>query len=188
MTKGGSGLCLDTLMKAAMAGDGAAYHQVLGEVTTRLRRMIRTRAPYLQAADIEDIVQDTLLSLHASRATWDPARPFMPWLASIARNRMADHARRYGRRTALDLAMADFVETFDGMATNDHAQNVVNFLSARDALEELTPAEREAVRLLRLRQLTLAEASAESGASVAALKVAVHRAARRLRAAMARTK
>lgn len=172
---------LAALMVAAQAGDREAYRTLLDDVALRLRNLVRARAPWLGHADVEDLVQDILLSLHASRATWEPARPFMPWLATIARHRMADHARRYGRRAALHLACQDLAETFGPVPANNHAETVVNFLTARDALARLSPTERAAVDMLRLRQMTLAEAAQESGSTVAALKVAVHRATRRLR-------
>jgi len=172
---------LSALMQAGQSGDGAAYRTLLDEVARLMRRHVRRRAPYLSTEDVEDLVQDILLSLHLARASFDPARPFLPWIVTIARNRIADHARRFGRRTALDLEIGLQTETFDAAETNTHADKVVDFLAVRGALSGLSPSERDAVRLLRLRQLTLAEASAESGTSVAALKVAMHRATKRLR-------
>jgi hypothetical protein len=41
--------------------------------------------PFLRIEDIEDIVQNILLSVHGVRATYDPQRPIMPWLLAIAR-------------------------------------------------------------------------------------------------------
>ncbi|PKP84667.1 MAG: RNA polymerase [Alphaproteobacteria bacterium HGW-Alphaproteobacteria-2] len=172
---------LGALMQAAQSGDRGAYRSLLERLTLRLRLLIRRRAPWLDRDEIEDLVQETLISVHLARASYDPARPFLPWLATIARCRIADAARAYGRRAALDVAMSESVETFCSAATNNHAENVVNFLAVRRALGTLSPAERDALSMLRLRQLTLSEASEESGTSVAALKVAVHRAGKRLR-------
>ncbi len=175
---------LGALMQAAQAGDRGAYRSLLERLTLRLRIMVRRRAPWLDRDEIEDLVQETLISVHLARASYDPERPFLPWLATIARCRIADAARAHGRRAALDVAMSESAETFCGTATNNHAENVVNFLALRRALGTLSPAERDALSMLRLRQLTLAEASEESGTSVAALKVAVHRAGKRLRGAL----
>jgi len=172
---------LDALMAASQAGDGAAYRALLIWVSSHLRGLVWVRAPYLPREDVEDIVQDILMSLHLARDTWDPSRPFRPWLATIARNRMADHARRYGRRVAIALEIVDIDETFCDDATNNHADKVVNFLAVRDAIQALPPSEKAAVNLLRLRQMTLAEAAEASGTSVAALKIAIHRATKRLR-------
>lgn len=175
---------LEALMRRAQAGDGEAYRTLLSEVALRMRRIVRHRAPWLDPADTEDMVQDILLSLHQGRATWDPDRPFLPWIVTIARARLADNARRYSRRAALDLAVRDLAETFGDGPTNRHAEGVVNLLSVRKAMTGLTPAEKQAVELLRLREMSLAEAAEASGSTVAALKVAMHRAMRKMKATL----
>lgn len=177
----GDAVALEPLMTRAQAGDGAAYHALLSEVAVRMRRLVRRRAPWLSPEDTEDLVQDILLSLHQARGTWDPARPFLPWMVAIARARLADNARRYARRAAIDLAAADLAETFFDSATNITEATVVNMMSVRKAMDDLTPTERQAVELLRLREMSLAEAAAASGSTVAALKVAIHRAMRKMR-------
>lgn len=48
-------------------------------------------------------------------------------------------------------------------------------------MAELTPKQKEAVELVKLREMSLAEASAESGQSIASLKVNIHRAMKKLR-------
>src|SRR5437868_7149457 len=87
-----------TLMRGAQSGDKAAYGRLLGAITPLLRSVVRRRRPQLKPQDGEDLVQDTLLSVHAVRATYDWRRPFLPWLLAIARNRVADGARRYAKR------------------------------------------------------------------------------------------
>ena len=175
---------LEALMRRAQAGDAEAYRTLLSEVALRMRRIVRHRAPWLSPADVEDLVQDILLSLHQGRATWDPDRPFLPWIVTIARARLADNARRYSRRAALDLAVRDLAETFCDGPTNTNAEGVVNLLSVRKAMSGLTPAEKQAVELLRLREMSLAEAAEASGSTVAALKVAMHRAMRKMKATL----
>ncbi|NYS23888.1 sigma-70 family RNA polymerase sigma factor [Rhodobacteraceae bacterium 2376] len=172
---------LEDLMQRAQAGDAGAYHRLLSEVAARMRRLVQRRAPWLKPEDVEDIVQDILLSLHQARSTWDPARPFLPWIVAIARARLADNARRYMRRMRIDLAAAELAETFCDIPTNSQAETVVNLMSVRKAMHGLTPAEKQAVELLRLREMTLAEAAEASGSTVAALKVAIHRAMLRMK-------
>ena len=84
---------LETLMRAAQDGDSASYRQLLTGIIPLLRHFVRKHRTFLQPADVEDLVQNILLSLHAVRATYDPARPFLPWLYAIARNRMMDGSR-----------------------------------------------------------------------------------------------
>jgi len=175
---------LEPLMRRAQQGDALAYRALLDAVALRMRRLVRRRAPWLRPEDIEDLVQDILLSLHQSRGTWDPARPFLPWIVAIARARLADNARRYARRAAIDLAVSDLAETFCDIRTNLDAENVVNLLSVRKAMEGLTPREKQAVDLLRLREMSLSEAAEASGSTVAALKVAIHRAMRKMKATL----
>lgn len=177
---------LDTLMQAAQAGDERAYRALLEEVALRMRRLVGARAPWLGRADVEDIVQDILLALHTARATWDPSRPFMPWIAGIARNRLADHARRYTRRQAFDQAAQDLAEVFSTTPGQTHAEGVVNLVSVRQAMDGLSAGEREAFGMVRLRQMSMAEAADRQGSTVGAMKVAVHRATRKLRAAIGR--
>ena len=62
------------------------------EVLPILKRVVQARLHFLPATDCEDLVQDIVLSLHAARATYDPARAFMPWLLAITHNRMVDQA------------------------------------------------------------------------------------------------
>lgn len=175
---------LDALMRAAQWGDEAAYRALLEEVALRMRRLVCARAPWLGRADVEDIVQDILLALHTARATWDPTRPFMPWIAGIARNRLADHARRYTRRQAFDQAAQDLAEVFSTTPGQTHAEGVVNLMSVRRAMDGLTTGERDAFELVRLRQMSMAEAAEKQGSTPGAVKVAVHRATRKLRMAI----
>ena len=172
------------LMHAAQAGDAAAYAELLQAIAPLLRSAVRGRYRVLQAADVEDLVQDILVSLHAVRATYDPERPFLPWLFGIARNRIADAARRYARRNAHELVVGEVPETFSAEPANrEDAYRDPEALKL--AIAALPPGQREALEMLKLRELSLKQASAMSGMSIAALKVAVHRAVKALRRALA---
>jgi DNA-directed RNA polymerase specialized sigma24 family protein len=67
-------------MGAAQDGDRAAYRALLHALLPLLDRVVQSRLRFLQAADRDDLVQDILLSVHASRATYNRRRPFMPWV------------------------------------------------------------------------------------------------------------
>jgi DNA-directed RNA polymerase specialized sigma24 family protein len=100
------------LMQAAQDGDRVAYAGLLRTLVPLLQRLVRRRLGFLQPTDREDLVQDVLLSLHAARATYDPRRPFTPWLMSIAHHRMVDRARRHSRLVANEVRLVDeFVES-----------------------------------------------------------------------------
>ena len=169
------------LMRSAQDGDAPAYDRLLREVTPLLRKLVQRRLRFLQAADVEDLVQDVLLSLHSVRATYDPERAFMPWLMSIARNRMIDRARRQGRRTAFEVATEFLPETFSDDETNMAADTYGDPEALRHAIEALPRGQREAVKMVKIGEMSLKEASEKSGMSVNGLKISVHRAVKTLR-------
>ena len=175
---------LADLMRSAQDGDHSAYVQLLEEVTPLLRRTVRRHRHFLQPADVEDLVQDILLSLHAVRATYDPGRPFLPWLLAIARNRMADGARRHVRRSAKEVAVEQLPVTFAEDEANVSGDAYGDPEALRQAMQRLPRGQREAIQMLKLREMSLREAAAATGLSVAALKVAVHRGVKALRKAL----
>jgi RNA polymerase sigma factor (sigma-70 family) len=172
---------LAALMRAVQSGDGRAYVELLKDITPRLRQLIQGQRRFFSSADVEDLVQDVLLSLHAVRATYDPQRPFMPWLQSITRNRLVDAARRYGRGAAHELQVEDLSVTFIGDTTNMDHEVYRDPGSLKQAIQALPRGQREAIEMLKLREMSLKEAAAATGTSVGALKISVHRAVASLR-------
>lgn len=167
------------LMAAAQEGDRAAYERLLRDILPFIRSIVRRqhRAP----DRIEDVVQDVLLTLHRVRHTYDPARPFAHWLATLARRRSIDLLRRKFRTEAFEVADQDAYETFADPGANDEERRREWTGGLGDAVAALPERQRQAVELLKLREMSLAEAARASGLSIAALKVNVHRAVKALR-------
>jgi RNA polymerase sigma factor (sigma-70 family) len=167
------------LMARAQGGDRAAYRRLLEEITPYLRAQAAKHRAL--SGEIEDAVQDILLTLHAVRHSYDPGRPFGPWLLAIASRRIVDRLRSRGRRAGSETAFGPEHETIAATGANFYM-----LLSGRrglhDAIARLPAGQRQAVMLLKLKELSLKEASSESGMSVAALKVASHRGLKALRA------
>jgi RNA polymerase sigma factor (sigma-70 family) len=176
----------ESLMQAVQGGDAQAYVHLLKEITPRLQRMVRQQRRFLAAADIDDIVQEILISLHAVRATYDPRRPFMPWLMAIARNRLADSGRRHARQSAHEVLVDELPVTFP-----DEGTNIVDIYgdpeALRRAIKALPSGQRKAVEMVKLREMSMKEAAAVSGTSIGALKVSVHRAMTTLRKALTKS-
>lgn len=168
------------LMRAAQSGDRAAYEQLLQEVSPLIRALVRRHCS--NRADIEELVQDTLLTVHRVRHTYDPSRPFCPWLAAIAWRRSIDALRRRIRVSKYETPEHGVYETFSDAAANSDLEAVRSAEEVRELLQLLPARQREALESLKLKQMSLAEASAASGQSVAALKVNTHRALKALRA------
>ena len=172
---------LAALMRSAQGGDADAYTALMQELAGRVRRIVRHRRAFLDQADVEDLVQDVLLSVHAVRATWDATRPFIPWLLAITRNRLADAARRYARHGAREVVVDDLDVTFFSDSTNTMATTYGDPDALTAAIADLPAGQRSAIEMLKLREMSLKEAAAASGASVGALKIATHRAMDALR-------
>ena len=126
-------------------------------------------------------MQEVLLSVHAVRVTYDPARPLMPWLSAIVRHRLADAGRRHIRQQAREIGVDDLDVTFQAPAANSREETSGDPEALAQAIEALPPGQRQAVELLKLRELSLKEASALTGMSIGALKIATHRAITSLR-------
>jgi len=165
-------------MARAQGGDREAYRRLLEDVTPYLRSIAARH--FQNSGDIEDAVQEVLLTVHAVRHTYDPARPFGPWLVAIANRRVVDGLRRRGRSRAREVALDIEHETFAAPQAN-LAETASDGRVLRDAIERLPPGQRDAIRMLKLQEMSLKEAAAASGMSVAALKVATHRALKNLR-------
>ena len=172
---------LAALMRSAQGGDADAYAGLMQELAVRVRQIVRHRRAFLEHADVEDLVQDVLLSVHAVRATYDVTRPFTPWLLAITRNRLADAARRYARHGAHEVAVDDLDVTFFSERTNTLTTTYGDPDALKDAIDDLPAGQRSAIEMLKLREMSLKEAAAASGTSVGALKVATHRAMDALR-------
>ncbi|HVJ56059.1 MAG TPA: sigma-70 family RNA polymerase sigma factor [Aliidongia sp.] len=166
-----------SLMARAQNGDQRAYGDLLTGITPYLRALAR-RALF-DPRDSEEAVQDVLLTIHQIRHTYDPARPFTPWLATIAQRRIVDRVRINAQHARRKLAVAEQLLVEPAGRQEDPEPDEYDALRA--AIHLLPEGQRQAVELLKLRELSLKEASSLSGISAGALKVAVHRALKSLR-------
>jgi RNA polymerase sigma-70 factor (ECF subfamily) len=178
---------LRVLMRRAQGGDGAAYRELLAALTPVIRGVIYKQRSFLSKEDREDLVQDVLLSLHSVRATYDPDRPFVPWLMAILRRRLADRARQDAKRGKVLEVAEEFHETFPATLANNTDTSIGDEDALREAVSALPAGQRQAIELVKLQELSLKEASEKSGASVASLKVSVHRAVKMLRQQLKKT-
>ena len=162
---------LARLMRAGQSGDRIAYRQLLALCLPLLHRFFRNRVP---EGAVDDLVQETLMSLHGKRDTWDPARPFLPWLSAIARYRWVDHLRRVYARPEAELG-DDF-----GVESGEAA--IIARFGCDKLLARIPPAQAAAIRAVRIEGLSMAEAGARLGQSEGLVKVNVHRGLKRMAA------
>jgi RNA polymerase sigma-70 factor, ECF subfamily len=163
---------LRELMLRGLAGDPAAQRQLLSELAALLQRFHKRRLG--SAADVDDLVQETLIAIHSRRDTYDPSQPVTAWVYSITRYKLVDHFRRRRLRIAvpLDECSELFGESFVEQAAD--ARDVDQLLLG------LPERQREAIRLTHIEGWSVAEAAAKTGQTIAAIKVNVHRGLKRL--------
>jgi RNA polymerase sigma-70 factor, ECF subfamily len=168
------------LMARAQDGDRTAYRTLLEDMTPYLRRL--AARCFKEPLDVEDAVQDILLTVHAVRHVYDPRRPFGPWLVALANRRLIDRLRRQMRARSREIELTAGHETFSPDPANlpfDEAAD--DAATLHKAIEQLPPDQSQAIRLLKLKEMSLKEAALASGRAVAALKVATHRGIKSLR-------
>jgi RNA polymerase sigma factor (sigma-70 family) len=168
------------LMARAQDGDRHAYRALLEDMTPYLRAL--AARCFKEPSDAEDAVQDVLLTVHAIRHTYDPGRPFGPWLVAIANRRIIDRLRRNIRARSREIELSSEHETFSPDAANFHFEGAsADQAALHAAIATLAPDQRQAINLIKLKEMSLKEAALASGRSVSALKVATHRAIKSLR-------
>ena len=169
---------LAQLMRSANRGDADAYRRVLEYLAPMLRGLARRgfarggRGP----EEVEDIVQETLLTLHLKRHTWDERQPLLPWVRAIARNKLIDNLRRRGRQQEVpidDLAPALALTPEPAASAGVDAGRMLASLRGR---------QRDIVRAISIEGASAAEVGRRLGMTEGAVRVALHRALRSLAA------
>ena len=158
-------------MRAARAGDRAAYERCLREIAQAMRPLVRRGLLRSggNAADAEDVVQEILIAVHLKHRTWDETRPFAPWLAAIARYKTVDALRRRGYRT--ELPIEDFAETL-AAAESEPAAGEREVARSLDTLPE---RQREVVHTIAVEGASIAQTARQLRISEGAVRVALHR-------------
>lgn len=160
------------LMAAALAGHGGAYNRLLNEIQHWLQRYFLRRLPMGMA---DDATQECLLAVHQKRHTYEPGRPFRPWLAAIARYKWIDRLRAMGRKPTVSLDEELFEPSVDG-----HETSVTSAIVLEELLSRLKPAQVSVIRLVKIQGFSIEEAASMTGQSESLVKVNIHRGLARL--------
>lgn len=91
------------LVSAAAAGDPVALERLVSDYLPLVYNIVGRALPV--AADVDDVVQETMLRVVRSLPTLRDPRVFRSWLVAVAMNQVRDHVRTYqGRPRPLDEA------------------------------------------------------------------------------------
>lgn len=177
---------LRALVRAAQDGNEGAYSRLMQELQPIVSRIIQRQRATTSGSDREDLLQEVLLKVHAAKASYDSRRPFMPWLKTIVMNQTIDFMRKQRSQKVLAWLSDDIA----GQIVDDSAHNAFNRCETASTVNKLVSklpfCQRSAVELLKLRELSLGEATILTGMSASALKDSIHRALISLRNALPR--
>lgn len=160
-------------MLAGLAGDAGAYRRLLAALTGHLRAYYARRVGPDAA---EDLVQESLIAMHRSRATYDPAQPFTAWVYGIARYKLIDSYRREKRRAQVPLDEAP------DLFAEDSTEAALARRDVKKLLAKLPEERRKLVEAIKLEGASVEETAQATGLSPSAVKVTVHRAVKTLNA------
>jgi RNA polymerase sigma-70 factor (ECF subfamily) len=164
---------LKELMLLGLDGDARAYRELLQVLAARLRRYYRRRlgADY---SDAEDLVQETLMAIHARRSSYDRSQPFTAWAYAMARYKLIDHLRKLRIRASISVEDCDELFAVDETEQASASRDVERLLS------RLPRPVSDSIRMTRIEGLSASEAAQRTGRSASAIKVSIHRGLMRL--------
>jgi len=158
------------LMAKAQDGDQQAYTELLQALVPLIRGFVRHHYPGIR--DVEDAAQDSLVTLHRVRHTYDPVRPFMPWLYAIVRHRCLDHLRKVVRVQSREIQE----ETMVNLAPTPDPRNELEGVEvAEQMLASLGERERQVIRLLKIEQISVKDVAERLNLSESNVKVIASR-------------
>ena len=155
-------------------GDRAAFEAVFRAHVGAVHAYALRRS---DAATADDVVADTfMVCWRRFDRVPDEA---LPWLYAVARRCLANRLRAARREPAHGVPAATAADpTAETYELRTHARDVLA------ALAELPPKEREALQLIAWEGLSPADAARAAGCAAPAFRVRLHRARRRLAAAL----
>jgi RNA polymerase sigma-70 factor (ECF subfamily) len=162
---------LRDLMRAALAGDKRAYASALAGTAQLLRPYLSRRL--FQKSEVEDVLQEILLSIHKARHTYDGLRPYVPWVFAIARYRLHDHLRaHYADR----LRGAAPLEEAENISAGNVTETGLSYESISEEVRRLPEKQARILHLMHAEGYTAKEVAEKIGMKESAVKVAAHRA------------
>ena len=179
---------LSAAMDRYAEGDDSAFGEVYDRLASRLYGFFVRHTG--DTARAEDLVQQTLLQMHAARLSFARGSDPVPWAFAIARRLLIDSRRRTRKEILFETA-ADDAAALDHK-TERFAMPEALAISRQDAerandeLERMPESHRTAYLLVRHEGLSVAQAAAVVGTTPTALKLRAHRAYEALRGALAR--
>jgi RNA polymerase sigma-70 factor (ECF subfamily) len=169
------------LLQATLAGDEGAFLEIYRRHRDRVYRFAYRMTGSPEAA--RDVTHSCFVGLLETPSRYDARRAGLgTYLCAAARNLSLRHASRAWRERSLEalpeLRPARGPSPLEMLLEDERARVV------REALAALAPLHREVLILAEYEELDMASIAEIVGAEVGAVKVRLHRARRKLRAAL----
>ena len=153
------------LVERASRGDREAFGELYRRHAGLVRAVLLAR---LRWQEVPDLVQDVFLVAWTRLATLRRSDAFAAWVATIARNRAAEHQRRRVEFTEL--------RDVEGQASSD-----CDAFEMLDAIAALPDAYRETLVLRFVEGMTGPEIASRTGLAEGSVRVNLHRGTKLLR-------
>lgn len=168
------------LVKAACAGDRAAFGRLYDLYARMVHGILLTRVPF---SEVDDLVHDVfLLALPRLHTLRDSTR-FGAWLATIARNRAHD----YHRRKVDEIELKDDFAASEGEVQGTGSLPDAEAASILAVIRGLPETYRETLMLRLVEGMTGPEIAARTGLTAGSVRVNLHRGMQQLRDKLAGT-
>ena len=168
-------------MQLAQAGDKRAYADLLQETSRFLRPYLTKRLS--TAGDVEDLLQEILISIHKARHTYDGKRPYKPWVFAIAHFRLQDYLRTY---YADQLRSASELSVVENFLLEPVTNSDFSYESISDVVNQLPDKQAAILQMMHQEGFTAKEVAKKIGMKESAVKVAAYRAYKILREKLSR--
>jgi RNA polymerase sigma-70 factor (ECF subfamily) len=172
---------LEALMRRSLAGDQRAYAALLQETSRLLRPFLARRLSFTN--EVDDLLQEILISIHKARHTYDGNRPYKPWVYAIARFRLQDHLRAH---YSDQLHHAGDLSGMEESLHEDVTESAISYESISVEVQKLPEKQATILRLMHRDGYTAREVAEKIGMKESAVKVAAHRAYKVLRQKLTR--
>lgn len=171
----------EALMKQSLSGDQRAYAELLRETSRLLRPFLAKRLSFTN--EVDDLLQEILISIHKARHTYDGERPYKPWVYAIAKFRLQDYLRAH---YADQLHHAVDYDELEESLQEPVTETDFSYESISGEVQKLPEKQAAILQLMHQDGYTAKEVADKLGMNESAVKVAAHRAYKILRSKLER--
>ena len=164
------------LAKLSQQGDQQAYAALLTDLVPYIRSVLL--GGLARPEDADDITQDVLISIHKSLKTYDASQPFLPWLHAVIKFRKIDYLRRHYARQGDKMVTDDVLEFSPEMVT--FGDKAGEYKDIEAAMDQLSDQQRRIFEMIKIKGYSAKEVANEMDMNETAVKVAAHRAMKKL--------